>query len=254
MAGSEKISKTDAKGKTLDEAKKINLSLSALGNVINALTDGHSKHVPYRSSTLTRILQDSLGGNSKTSLIVTCSPSYYNLLETVGTLRFGQRAKCIKNKPKVNKEYTVDELMKLLEASEGREGVLKARVKYLEGVLDENGLEFDKDGVTYEGREMGEEMVEGTDLLFEDVHIDQEDQETQTEEEYLPDEIFALRKKCEDAEENLKSKVTDYDILKVELEIEEKEKDCLSVKFDNLLRTSENEKQKQTEIVIDNNL
>lgn len=57
----------------------INKSLSALGNVINALTDGKSSHVPYRDSKLTRMLQDSLGGNSKTLLIITCSPSIYNL-------------------------------------------------------------------------------------------------------------------------------------------------------------------------------
>lgn len=147
LAGSEKVGKTEAKGKTLDEAKKINLSLSALGNVINALTDGHSKHVPYRSSTLTRILQDSLGGNSKTSLIVTCSPSAYNVMETVSTLRFGQRAKNIKNTPKINKEYTVEELMKLLQVRESEVAKLMGRVGYLEGLLKENHIPFELDAV-----------------------------------------------------------------------------------------------------------
>lgn len=79
LAGSEKVGKTGAAGKRLDEAKNINKSLSALGNVINALTDGKSQHVPYRDSKLTRVLQDSLGGNAKTSLIITCSPSIYNV-------------------------------------------------------------------------------------------------------------------------------------------------------------------------------
>ena len=89
LAGSEKVEKTEAKGSTLEEAKMINKSLSALGNVINALTDGKSTHVPYRDSKLTRMLQESLGGNSKTSLIITCSPSIFNKDETVSTLRFG---------------------------------------------------------------------------------------------------------------------------------------------------------------------
>lgn len=103
LAGSEKIAKTGAEGKTLDEAKRINQSLSSLGNVINALTDGKSAHVPYRDSKLTRILQESLGGNSMTTLIITCSPSSFNEQETLSTFRFGSRAKCIKNKPKMNR-------------------------------------------------------------------------------------------------------------------------------------------------------
>lgn len=114
LAGSEKISKTGASGKRLEEAKTINKSLTVLGQVINNLTDGKSSHVPYRDSKLTRVLQDSLGGNSKTALIVTCSPSIFNLEETIGTLRFGVRAKAVKNKAKINKEYTVAELKLLL--------------------------------------------------------------------------------------------------------------------------------------------
>ena len=109
LAGSEKVGKTGAAGQTLDEAKTINKSLSALGNVINALTDGKSKHVPYRDSKLTRILQEALGGNSKTTLIINCSPSFYNESETVSTLRFGTRAKSIKNQAKVNEDKSVAE-------------------------------------------------------------------------------------------------------------------------------------------------
>ncbi|CAK0859215.1 unnamed protein product, partial [Prorocentrum cordatum] len=96
LAGSEKVAKTGASGDRLDEAKNINRSLSALGNVINALTDKSYTHVPYRDSKLTRVLQESLGGNSKTSLIITCSPSNFNEQETASTLRFGQRAKMIR--------------------------------------------------------------------------------------------------------------------------------------------------------------
>jgi kinesin family member 5 len=71
--------------------------------------------VPYRDSKLTRLLQESLGGNSKTSLIINISPSAYNASESVSSLRFGFRAKQIKNKPKINKEYTIAELLVLLE-------------------------------------------------------------------------------------------------------------------------------------------
>jgi kinesin family protein 5 len=80
LAGSEKISKTGAEGKVLDEAKKINLSLTSLGKVIKALTEAKgSQHIPYRDSKLTRILQESLGGNARTTLIITCSPHPTNL-------------------------------------------------------------------------------------------------------------------------------------------------------------------------------
>ncbi|TNN84966.1 Kinesin heavy chain isoform 5C [Liparis tanakae] len=91
LAGSEKVSKTGAEGAVLDEAKNINKSLSALGNVISALAEGTKSHVPYRDSKMTRILQDSLGGNCRTTIIICCSPSVYNESETKSTLMFGQR-------------------------------------------------------------------------------------------------------------------------------------------------------------------
>ncbi len=89
------------------ETKKINLSLSTLGKVINALTEVNKKHIPYRDSKLTRLLKESIGGNCLTRLIINISPSAVNSSETVSSLRFGARAKMIKNKPKINKEYTV---------------------------------------------------------------------------------------------------------------------------------------------------
>ena len=95
LAGSEKVSKTGAVGLTLEEAKKINLSLSTLGNVIHALTY-KSEHIPYRDSKLTRLLKESLGGNYKASLIVTCLPHSYNLDEVISSLLFAKRVKTIK--------------------------------------------------------------------------------------------------------------------------------------------------------------
>lgn len=108
----------------LEEAKMINKSLTTLGMVINALTDKKSSHVPYRDSKLTRVLTESLGGNSKTCLVITCSPHPYNELETLSTLRFGSRARSIKNKPKVNREYTIPELKKLVETREAEIEIL----------------------------------------------------------------------------------------------------------------------------------
>ena len=95
LAGSERQSKTHAEGQRLKEASQINLSLSALGNVISALVDGKSTHIPYRDSKLTRLLQDSLGGNTKTTMIAVVAPSTYNYDETLSTLRYASRAKFI---------------------------------------------------------------------------------------------------------------------------------------------------------------
>jgi kinesin family protein 3/17 len=104
LAGSERQKKTGATGDLLKEGAKINLSLSALGNVISALSEGKGKHIPYRDSKLTRLLQDSLGGNTKTLMVAAISPADYNFDETMSTLRYANRAKNIKNKPKINED------------------------------------------------------------------------------------------------------------------------------------------------------
>ena len=103
LAGSERVKKTGADSIRLNEAKKINFSLLVLGNCIKSLSDGKGGHVSYRDSKLTRLLQESLGGNAKTSLIVTLSPSSYNTDETISSLGFGQKAMKVQNKPQVNK-------------------------------------------------------------------------------------------------------------------------------------------------------
>lgn len=104
LAGSERPSKTGATGQRLKEASKINLSLSALGNVICALVDSKCKHIPYRDSKLTRLLQDSFGGNTKTLMVACLSPAENNYEETLSTLRYANRAKNIKNKPRINED------------------------------------------------------------------------------------------------------------------------------------------------------
>ncbi|KAJ8923592.1 hypothetical protein NQ315_010171 [Exocentrus adspersus] len=104
LAGSERASRTQATGERLREASNINLSLSVLGNVISALVDGKSTHIPYRNSKLTRLLQDSLGGNSKTAMIAMVSPADVDYEESMCTLRYAARVKYIKNCVKINVE------------------------------------------------------------------------------------------------------------------------------------------------------
>ncbi|GAX80379.1 hypothetical protein CEUSTIGMA_g7818.t1 [Chlamydomonas eustigma] len=103
LAGSERTKKTGAEGDRLKEGIAINKSLSALGNVMSILSEGKtSTVVPYRDSKLTRLLQDSLGGNSKTVMLANIGPADWNSEEILGTLKFAQRARNIKNDPKVN--------------------------------------------------------------------------------------------------------------------------------------------------------
>ncbi|CAF1060541.1 unnamed protein product [Adineta ricciae] len=136
LAGSEKVSKTGAEGQVLDEAKNINKSLSALGNVISALADGTKSHVPYRDSKLTRILQESLGGNARTTIIICCSPASFNESETKSTLEFGKRAKCIKNQVTVNEELTAEEWKRRWEKEREKVARLKGQLSRAEMELE----------------------------------------------------------------------------------------------------------------------
>eukprot|EP00659_Diplonema_papillatum_P006273 gene6273-9616_t len=113
LAGSERQSKTRASGDTLKEGCNINLSLSTLGTVIDTIVKGKG-HVPFRSSPLTMLLKDSLGGNSKTCMFANINSADSNVSETVSTLRFADRAKQIKNKPVVQKDAKDQKIQDLL--------------------------------------------------------------------------------------------------------------------------------------------
>lgn len=130
LAGSERVKRTKAEGQRLQEGININKGLLALGNVICALSE-NKPHVPYRDSKLTRMLQDSLGGNSRTCMIACVSPADVNYEETLNTLRYANRARNIRNKPVINRDPNaaqISQLRQQLAAARGEIVSLKRRL------------------------------------------------------------------------------------------------------------------------------
>lgn len=220
LAGSERQTKTGATGERLKEATKINLSLSALGNVISALVDGKSTHVPYRDSKLTRLLQDSLGGNARTVMVANIGPASYNFEETITTLRYANRAKNIKNKPKINEDPKdallrefQEEILRLKRELEKRGGGGGGSKKVRRRRLKENGEteEIEEEGVEG-GEQNGEDKIKLEQArLEEDKKALQENHSMMAEEkEKLMGEIQKKAqqlKKQQEAQAGLKSKI-----------------------------------------------
>lgn len=179
----------------MKEATKINLSLSALGNVISALVDGKTHHIPYRDSKLTRLLQDSLGGNTKTIMIAAVSPANYNYDETLSTLRYASRAKFIQNKPKINedpkdallREY-MEEINKLKLMLEGKAPM--QHIQSMQGALGQGGVEV-RERVVYVDGEGGE----GNAQLAEELrNKENELRSEQEEKQLLKEKLDSLQK------------------------------------------------------------
>ena len=187
LAGSEKMAKAGIEGNAqLKEAQNINKSIMTLGMVINALTKG-AKHVPYRDSKLTRVLQESLGGNSLTNLIINCSPSMINQAESLSTLRFGQRAKLIKNKVVANTQQSVKELMMKLKQAE-------EKIKALEEIIGAgNG------GATTDDDKNKKKCPECKKLINQINYLTIQNNNCQQDNEYL-------QKDKEDLQEEIKNK------------------------------------------------
>ncbi|XP_078397599.1 kinesin-like protein KIF3B isoform X2 [Cetorhinus maximus] len=163
LAGSERQSKTGVQGERLKEATKINLSLSALGNVISALVDGKSTHIPYRDSKLTRLLEDSLGGNAKTIMVATIGPASCNYEESLITLRYANRTKNIKNKPRIN-EDPKDALLREFQEEIAR---LKAQLER-RGMLSKKRRKSQRK-IILEGEDIAEEGEEMEDNIEKDM-------------------------------------------------------------------------------------
>ena len=219
LAGSETVKKTGATGLLLKQAQATNKSLTNLGIVIKALTE-KSSHIPYRNSKLTRLLTDSLGGNSKTCLIVACSPAQYNLTETISTLRFGTRVKTIKNKPRVNVEKSAREYKTLLEQAEKRIKDLEEKNKLLhanppikaienfEGKVEE--LQKEILSLEEKLKKKEQELIDITDMF--QIRIAGKENEM----EML---IKEYTEKIQEKEKEMKEKVVEVEIVKRELEL-----------------------------------
>ncbi|XP_057664341.1 kinesin-like protein Klp68D [Diorhabda carinulata] len=166
LAGSERQSKTGATGDRLKEATKINKALSSLGNVIYALAE-NSAHIPYRDSKLTRFLQDSLGGNSKTIMIANIGPANMNYEETIVTLRYAYRAKSIKNTPIKNEDIKDGQLLGLQQEIERLKQLIMEKsngdfeANYRNGDVDETDTDEEVDAEEKEKKlELGKMEVD----------------------------------------------------------------------------------------------
>ena len=238
LAGSERQSKTKATGKRLKEATKINLSLSTLGNVISALVDGKSSHIPYRNSKLTRLLQDSLGGNSKTLMVANVGPAAYNYDETLSTLRYANRAKNIKNHAKVN-EDPKDALMRQYQKEIEELKRMLAEAEFSESDEEEDaiGEDDDDDDDVHVGKASSPKKKATPaeiDAMKERIAVERKrlkDEKNMAEEE---------RNKAEDAlrrhERELRQAQSDHDAMKAKLAALEKK---IIVGGENLLEKAE---------------
>lgn len=193
LAGSERLDATRTKGMRMKEGTMINLSLSTLGDVIKALSQRHPtsssnslKHVPYRNSTLTWVLKDCIGGNSRTTILATISPLAPHYAESLNTLRFVTKAKLIVNKIKINEKREV--------SNEGNEEMVKEmgqrlqtfekRISQLENIIRKNGLSTEMTDVDDEDEKIGwnerdEEPEEPTDRI--EVNSGEEDEKEGTD-------------------------------------------------------------------------
>ncbi|XP_040159592.1 kinesin-like protein KIF3A [Anopheles arabiensis] len=244
LAGSERQSKTQSSGLRLKEATKINLSLSVLGNVISALVDGKSTHIPYRNSKLTRLLQDSLGGNSKTVMCASISPADSNYVETISTLRYACRAKSIQNLAHINEEPK-DALLRHFQ-----EEIEELKRQLEEGIFQQ-GIESDDEEEEDEGDGEGEDEEDAVEEEC-DPDADRERKEKQRKEkarerkEKSDAEKELLEKKAMENQQELKKAKSEQDQLRAKLSSLENK---ILVGGENLL-----EKAKEQELLLENSI
>ncbi|KAG8936615.1 kinesin motor protein cin8 [Tulasnella sp. 418] len=217
LAGSENIGRSGAENKRAREAGMINQSLLTLGRVINALVD-KSAHIPYRESKLTRLLQDSLGGRTKTCLIATVSPARSNMEETLSTLDYAIRAKTIQNRPEINQRMTRNALIKeyVADIERLKSDLLAAREKNGIWFSNESWQEMSNEHeqmktlhaeskrqveiISSQMRAVREEFEQGMALLMKK---DKELEETQTKLERTEKDLFSTANELSGTREKL---------------------------------------------------
>eukprot|EP01083_Nonionella_stella_P282666 961878_1 len=208
LAGSEKVKKTGASGQRLKEAQSINAGLSTLSRVIEALAKKRQS-IPFRDNALTWILKDSLAGNTKTTLVITCTPHQFNKAETITTCRFGSRCKLIKTHVKSNKELTPQQMKALIKKLQKENTDLKDR---LEIGGDNNDNNFNENY-----QQKISELRDEIDKLKSQPRYDIDSKENEFDEE---------RNELGEKIERLEAEV---DNLSTELEVSDQEKKNLSV-------------------------
>lgn len=222
LAGSERLSKTEATGETMKQGTLINLSLTILAQVIQALSlqsGGKTGGViPFRSSKLTRLLQTSLGGNAKTGLSIHCSPHMDNLEESVSTFEFGKRAKMIKNNAKAKVQRSAEQLEAELEKLQAAFDKLKELYTQLsKGKPPPDLLGGGGGGGAVSSAELEEERQKVAEL-------EQEAELTKKENDDLKAEIQTF-------EETLQAKTTEVEELKKDFEVKDLEVRALQMKL-----------------------
>nr|XP_040230422.1 kinesin-like protein KIF3A [Anopheles coluzzii] len=249
LAGSERQSKTQSSGLRLKEATKINLSLSVLGNVISALVDGKSTHIPYRNSKLTRLLQDSLGGNSKTVMCASISPADSNYVETISTLRYACRAKSIQNLAHINEEPK-DALLRHFQ-----EEIEELKRQLEEGIFQQ-GIESGDEEEEDEGDGEGEDEEDAVEEEC-DPDADRERERLERKEKQRKEKARERKEKSDAEKELLEKKAMEN---QQELKKAKSEQDQLRAKLSSLenkiLVGGENllEKAKEQELLLENSI
>ncbi|XP_012439571.1 kinesin-like protein KIN-UA isoform X2 [Gossypium raimondii] len=227
LAGSERIDKSGSDGHTREEAKSINLSLSALGKCINALAE-NSAHVPVRDSKLTRLLRDSFGGTARTSLVITVGPSPRHRGETASTIMFGQRAMKVENMLKLKEEFDYKSLArrldiqldKLIMEHERKQKAFEVEIERITAEAQNRISEAERnyaDAVEKERLKYQKDYMESIKKLEEKWMMNQQNQGDERKMVHIAEEVAevkkllsketSLRKAAEEEVDNLKSQL-----------------------------------------------
>lgn len=238
LAGSENIGRSGAVDKRAREAGNINQSLLTLGRVITALVE-HAPHVPYRESKLTRLLQDSLGGKTKTSIIATISPAACNLEETLSTLDYAHRAKNIQNRPEINQKLTKKALLKEYTNE------IEALKKDLAAARDKNGVYLAEDNYNMMTEKLQEQEAaikemedQITALIEEKEKIQELFVKTDKQLEQTTETLTQTKSQLVETKENLKEKAIECDEQKFLVNEHVKTEKVLFTQAEQLLSTA----------------